>query len=135
MPLRVSAVRAAMANVLEVAFGTEVQVATAPDQLTPPCLLLAMPTVDYGNSGGREPDSMRIPIHGVVPRIHDQAAVDLVDAWISGSGPRSVVGILQADPTLGGVCLTLEGVDAVPEIYPTAQGDLPSYRWTVQVWG
>lgn len=135
MALRVSDVRAAMAQVLEVAFGAEVQIATAPDQLTPPCLLIGMPSMSYHGAMARGVDSMELPVYGIMPRVHDQAAVDLADAWISGTGPQSVLTLVEADRSLGGACQTLVVRDALAEIWPSATGDLPAYHWTVEVYG
>jgi hypothetical protein len=133
--IKVSEVRAGMAAQLDVAFGTEVQVATAPDQITPPCLLIGMPTIEYHQAFQRGLDKMEIPIFGILPRTHDQAAVDLADLWISGAGPQSVLTLLEQDRTLGGACQTLVVRDAVAEIYTTGAIDLPTYHWTVEVYG
>ena len=135
MALNVSAVRAAVAHELDVAFGTEVQIATAPDQLNPPCFLIWMPSMTYHGSFARGIDSMELPIFGVLPRTHDQAAVDLADAWVSGTGPQSVLTILEADKTLGGACQTLVTRDAQYELYPGPTGELPAYHWTIEVYG
>jgi hypothetical protein len=135
MALNVTAVRAAMAQRLEVALGAEVQIATAPDQITPPCLYLGMPSMEYHQSFARGVDSMRFPIYGMMPRTHDQAAVDLSDRWMSGSGPESLLTILETDQTLGGACQTLVVRDATAEIWLTGGVDLPAYHWTVEVYG
>lgn len=135
MALNVTAVRAAMAHQLDAALGTEVQIATAPDQLTPPCLLIGMPTVRYHQSMARGLDSMELPLFAVLPRVHDQAAVDLADAWISGAGPTSLLTILHADPTLDGACQTLVVREAVAELWDGPTGQLPAYHWTVEVYG
>jgi hypothetical protein len=135
MALAVSGVRTAMAAALDEALGGDVQVITAADQVTPPCLLIGMPSVEYHRAFKRGLDSMRIPIHGILPRTHDQAAVDQADDWISGEGPRSVLTILELDQTLGGACQALVVRTADPQTWPTGQGDLPSYEWTVEVYG
>ncbi len=143
MAIKAAAVRASMAHALEKALGTEVQVATAPDQLTPPCLLLGMPALEYNatfngrpttSSSRRGLDAAELPVWLILPRVHDQAAVDTADELISGTGARSIVEILQADPTLGGACQALAVPRADPEVYPAPQGDLPAYRWTVEIW-
>lgn len=134
MALNVSAVRAAMAHQLEVAFGTEVQIATAPDQLTPPCLLIGMPSMRYHQALARGLDSMELPVYGILPRTHDQAAVDLADAWVSGSGPQSILTILEADQTLGGACSTLVTRDALAETW-NGTPEFPSIHWTIEVYG
>lgn len=135
MALNVTAVRAAMAHTLDVALGTEVQVATAPDQLTPPCLLIGLPSVRYHQSFARGLDVMELPIFAVLPRTHDQAAVDLADAWISGTGATSILTLLEADQTLGGACQTLKVAEAVTELWDGPVGQLPAIHWTVEVYG
>ena len=143
MAAKVAGIRAGMAHALENALGTEVQVATAPDQLTPPCLMIGMPALEYNASFNGRPtvasarrglDTLELPVWLVLPRVHDQAAVDTADELISGTGARSIVEILQGDTTLGGACQALTVPRADSEIYPAPQGDLPAYRWTVEIW-
>lgn len=137
--LKVGTVRAALAHHLETAAGTELQVATAPDQLTPPCLLIGMPDIDYNAAFARGLDAAEFPIYLVLPRSHDQAAVDVADEIISGSGPRSVVQILQDTVTttgaLGGACQTLKVSRSEATSYLHSTGDFPAYRFTVEVYG
>lgn len=137
MAIRMADVRAAIADALRAVLLAETQIATAPDQLNPPCLLIGMPTVRYHQAMARGLDAMEIPIFGILPRIHDQAAVDQADEWISGTGSRSVLTILEADPTLGGACQTLVVREAVAELweYPSGGAQLPSYHWLVEVYG
>ncbi len=145
MAIKVGQVRAAMADKLGEVLGADVQVATAPDQVTPPCLLIGMPDVTYNASFNARTgalvarqgiDSMSMPIYGILPGVHDQAAVDAADEWISGTGPRSVVEILQADPTLGGACASLVVRSTDPDRWQESDtGSLPAYRWTVEVYG
>lgn len=137
--LNVGKVRAAVAHELEVALGTEMQVATAPDQLTPPCLLIGMPDVDYNAAFARGLDSAELSIYLILPRTHDQGTVDLADEIISGSGARSVVQILQSTVTtvgaLGGACQTLKVTRSEATSYLHSAGDFPAYRFTVEVYG
>lgn len=145
MPLKAGTVRAALAAKLGEALGADVQVATAPDQVTPPCLLIGMPAVTYNASFNARTgalvarqgiDSMLMPIYGILPGVHDQAAVDTADEWISGTGPRSVIEILQGDQTLGGACASLVVPNAEPDRWQESDtGSLPAYRWTVEVYG
>lgn len=135
MALRISAVRAAMAHVLDVAMGTEIQIATSPDQINPPCLYIGMPDVEYHQAHRRGLDSMELPIFGVLPRINDVGAVELADGWMSGTGPQSVLTILEADPTLGGACQALVTRRAVAEMFPTGGSEMPAIHWTIEVYG
>lgn len=145
MALGVGRVRAAMGEKLDTYLGADVQVATAPDQVTPPCLLIGMPDITYNASFNARTgalvsrqgiDSMRMPIYGILPGVHDQAAVDAADEWISGTGPRSVIEILQGDQTLGGACASLVVTSAEPDRWQESDtGSLPAYRWTVEVYG
>jgi hypothetical protein len=135
MALNITNVRAAMAAQFDVAYGAELQIATAPDNLTPPCLLLGMPDVDYHHAFASGLDMMSFPVYVIHPRTHDQAAVDLLDRMVSGVGPESLIGILEADQRLGGACQTLVAQSAAHEIYPAATGDLPCYHFTIEVYG
>lgn len=135
MALALSAIRQAMAQTLEAAYGSEVQVATAPDQITPPCLMIGMASVTYHESAQRGVDSCEWSLWAILPRISDQAAVDLADEWASSSGDRSLAVVLEDDQTLGGACQTLVVRSAVMEIWSSAMGDLPAIRWTIGVWG
>lgn len=136
MALNVSAVRGALAHVIDVAFGTEIQVATAGDGVTrPPTILIDRPTVRYHQAMARGLDSMEFPIYGIMPRTHDQAVVDFFDELLSGTGARSLLTIIEADKTLDGACQTLVTRDAVADIWPSTNGDLPAYQWTVEVYG
>lgn len=137
--LKVSKVRGAMAQLLEVALGAEMQIATAPDQLTQPCLLIGMPDIQYNASFARGLDSAEFPVYLILPRTHDQAAVDTSDEIISGSGPRSLVQILQDTVTttgaLGGACQTLTVPRGEATTYLHSTGDFPAYRFLVEVYG
>lgn len=135
MAIKMSEIREGMAAALSDVMVADVQIATAPDQLTPPCLLIGMPTIRYHQAMARGLDSMDVPIFGILPRAHDQAAVDQADEWISGTGPRSLLTILEADQSLGGACQTLVVREAVAELWEASNGLLPCYRWTVEVYG
>jgi hypothetical protein len=135
MAARPSTIRAALHHVLETGFQGQVQVATAPDQLTPPCLLVGQPTVRYHQNFGGGLGRTEWPIWGIMPRTADQSAVDQLDDWLAEDGPLSVQAMIERDQSLGGACQTLVVREAVPEMYPTASGEMPSYRWEVEVYG
>lgn len=137
MAIKMSEIREGIAAALSDVMVADVQIATAPDQLTPPCLFIGMPSIRYHQAMARGLDSMEIPIIGILPRVHDQAAVDQADEWISGTGPRSLLTILHTDPSLGGACQTLVVREAVAELWdlPAGSAQLPAYRWTVEVYG
>jgi hypothetical protein len=122
----VATIRTGFASALAT-LGTNV--ATAPDALTPPCLLVGMPRIQYHQSYGGL-TMQEWTIYAVVPRIADQAAVDKLDAWADVTG---VLAALNADRTLGGACATLVVREAVPETISTAQGVLPCLRYLIEV--
>ena len=135
MALAVSAIRQALAQTLETAYGSEVQIATAPDQITPPCIYIGMPSITYHTSSTRAGiDEMELSVWGIMPRISDQAAVDLFDELMSGAGDRSLLTIVEEDQTLGGACQTLLVRSALAELWPGTTA-LPAARWTIGVWG
>lgn len=131
MALDLTAARAAMVKILETALGATVQVAVAPDQMTPPCLLVGMPTVDYHTTAGGL-DEAEWPLFAVLPRTHDVAAVECSDRWVSSDGPESVRKILMADQTWAG---TITGVFIRRAVAEISDYQLPSYRWDMEVKG
>lgn len=135
MALDVPVVRQGIKQLLTIALGTEVQIATAPDQLTPPCLFIGMPAMEYHKAFQRGLDVMNIPIHAILPRTADQGAVDKADEWISGDGPTAVVNIVNGDKTLSGACQSSVVKTAIPEVWPGSTGELPSYVFDLEVYG
>lgn len=135
MALDVSAVRAGLRTLLENRLGGEVQVATAPDQITPPCLLIGMPELEYHKAFKRGLDRMELPVFAIFPRAHDQAATDRSDAWISGEGSESFVTIVGSDKTLGGTCQASQVTGVTSDFSPAAVGELPTYEFNIEVYG
>ena len=135
MALDVPAVREGLRRILENQLGGEIQVATAPDQVTPPCLLIGMPRVTYHQAFRRGLDTSTWPLYALFPRTHDQSAIDASDRWISGGGPESVVTIVNAAKTLGGACDAAMVIDATPDLWPGSTGELPAYRFDIEVYG
>lgn len=135
MALDVAAVRKGIERTLQDPLGSYVQIATAPDQITPPCLYIGMPTVLFNQSFAKGLDVMNIPIMLLLPRTHDQAAVDQADALISGDGPSSLRHLLQEDQSLRGSCQTCVLNSATPDFYQGATGELPSYSIDLEVYG
>lgn len=134
MALDFTAARAAAKSLLEAALGAEVQVVVSPDQITPPCLLIGMPTVNY-QAGAQSIDQADWPVYAVLPRIHDEAAVERSDRWISRDGTESVRRILMEDQSWVG---TIAGVfvrSAVAEVGEGSGAQLPEYRWDLEVHG
>jgi hypothetical protein len=104
-------------------------VATAPDAISPPCLLVGMPTVDYHQAQGGM-THCTWPVFAILPRAHDQAAVDQFDIWLNVG---SVRGALELDVTLGGAVQNIVVTDATPQVYAGPNGDLPCYRFDCQL--
>ena len=133
MAINCTAVRAGLKAALN---GLGMQVATAPDQITPPCLLLGMPSLDYHESNSNAVDTADWPVWHILPRASDQAAVDGIDARTSNiAGGSSVIRAIEADRTLAGACATLVVHTATPELYPGTTGDLPATRYEIKIWG
>lgn len=130
--LDVTAARAAVRQLLTVKLGNEVQVVVGADQLTPPCLLIGMPTITY-QGGAQGFDQAEWPLFAILPRTHDEAAVERADRWIAREGPESVRAILMEDQTWGGTIAGLFVRTAVAEIYEGPTGQLPDYRWDLEV--
>lgn len=135
MALRVDAVRRALALTFESAFGTSIQIATAPDMIDPLALYIGRPTIRYHEAFARGLDVMDLPVFAILPRIADQAVVDLTDLMISGTGPDSLLVVIEQDRTLDGACQSLVTKAAVSETWLQATVDLPAYHWTVTVYG
>lgn len=132
MAINVTAVRNGLKNALA---PLAQNIYTTPDQITPPCFVIGMPDIDYHTAMARGADASVWPVHAVMPRVSDVAAVAQLDAWLAGIGATSVLGAIEVDKTLGGACSATITDTAVPEAWPSAQGDLPSYRFTIQIWG
>ena len=104
MAIDCAAVRLGLANVLST---LGVQVATSPDQITPPCILIGMPALEYHESNSNAVDVAYWPVWHIVPRAHDRAAVDEIDRRTSNTAAGfSVIRAIEADRTLGGLCKT-----------------------------
>lgn len=125
----IASARAALVRILEAELGTNTQVVVAPDQVTPPCLLIGMPTIDYGTTGGGLMELVW-PLFAILPRAHDVAAVAQADAWVAPDGVRRIV---MADQSWAGTISAVFIRSAVAELYDGPTGQLPQYRWDMEV--
>lgn len=112
-----------------------VPIALAPDQMTPPCVMIGMPSIQYNMAFAQGLDVAEWPVYVVAPRIHDQAAVDQLDAWVASTGAASVRALIQASQTLGGSAQANVVHEAKAQTMSTPGGELPCYLFRVEVWG
>lgn len=81
-----------------------------PDSITPPVLYVRVEPFDYDLTMRRGVDEFNFALILLVSRADDRASQELLDAYVSGSGPASVKAAVEAERaalgrvTLGGSC-------------------------------
>jgi hypothetical protein len=110
-----SAIRSGLAAALETLDSFLVVHSTVPNRVVPPAAIVvpARPVAEYHQSfdgTGGNLTLFRFDIVTAVQSMTEEWAQTDVDTLVSGSG--SVISALEADPTLGGACLTLQVTQA-----------------------
>lgn len=72
-----------------------------------PCLVVMPTAADYLVTFNRGGDMWDFNLHILVPSADDDVGQDLLDEYVAGTGPRSIVAIIHANKSLG-----LAGTDA-----------------------
>ena len=100
-----------MADVAQIRAGIATRLATIADlqvndspleAIVPPTAVVGEVTVDYDLSFGRGLDAFTFKVRLYASRADVESGVDELDAFMSGSGARSVKAAVEADRTLGG---------------------------------
>ncbi|EMD22917.1 hypothetical protein B0293_23785 [Amycolatopsis azurea DSM 43854] len=75
-----------------------------PDAISPPAFFVAEVEVEYDATFGRGMDTVYLTCRLLVSHATDRTGQEQLDGYLRGAGPRSVKTVLEADPSLGGVC-------------------------------
>ncbi|MGI5288031.1 hypothetical protein ACQEVF_32465 [Nonomuraea polychroma] len=82
--------------------------ANVPDNITPPAAVVTPgfegePVIRFDSTMARGSDDFLFTVSVYVQYSDDRAAQEELDAYLEGSGARSVKQVIEAEPTLGGV--------------------------------
>lgn len=84
-----------------------------PSTISAPCAVIGYPNVyEYDKSFGRGLDRMEIEVTVFLGSVAERSSQDRMDAYISGSGGRSIKVAVEADRTLDGACADIRVVEA-----------------------
>lgn len=83
-------------------------VSHAPDRVSPPAAAIELSSLEFGATyGPNAVDTYQFTIRVYTSRSDDKAGQDRLDEFINAAGDKSVLQLLHADPTLGGIAQTL----------------------------
>ena len=106
-----------------------------PDSLSPPAAVVEPLEIEYGLAMQNGLDHYRAFILVIVGRMADRSSQDRIDAYITSSGSSSIRGAIEADPTLGGACATLQVLNANPREVVVSGVNMIAYRFEVDIYG
>jgi hypothetical protein len=129
-----SAVRSGLATALDAITGLRC-FDYVPDGLAPPAAVVEPLEVSFDESMKRGSDFYRAFILVIVGRMSERSANDALDDYLAGSGAKSVKAAIEADPTLGGACSTLQVTGALPREVVVSGVDMLAYRYEVDIYG
>lgn len=75
---------------------------TAPGQVQPPAAIVTPGTIQFDSTMARGADDFTFVITLLVSAAVDRTAQDALDAYLAGSGAKSVKAAVEADVSLGG---------------------------------
>jgi hypothetical protein len=78
-----------------------------PDEVRPPVAFPTITAVEYHSAFGNGECVYRATIQTICGRVSDRAAQTLLDGFASNDGASSIRGVIEGDPTLGGIVDTL----------------------------
>lgn len=70
--------------------------AEPPGTVSPPAAVISWPEVSYDGTYGRGMDTLTLPLVLVVGKASDRIARKTVNAYVNGSGARSIKAVLEA---------------------------------------
>lgn len=70
--------------------------AEPPGTVSPPAAVISWPEVSYDGTYGRGMDALTLPLVLVVGKASDRIARKTVNAYVNGSGARSIKAVLEA---------------------------------------
>ena len=106
-----------------------------PDSLAPPAAVVEPLEVDYDEAMNKGLEFYRAYILVIVGRMSDRSSQDRLDAYVTSSGASSIKAKVEADPTLGGACSTLQVTDANPRTVTVSGVEMLAYRFGVEIYG
>ncbi|WP_433114288.1 hypothetical protein [Micromonospora sp. CA-246542] len=104
----ISLIRTRLAEAVESVTPELNRYAYAPDSVSVPCFYVGGVEIDYDITMGRGSDELTLTCVVLVSAKNDRSGQAQLDAYISGSGPSSLKAAIEADPSLGGACDTLD---------------------------
>lgn len=111
MPAAILDLRKGIAEALSVLTGLRCY-EQIPDTPNPPCAVIELQRVLYDSTFARGADEFEFNVLLIVARADDRTAQTRVEGYIAGAGTGSVKTALEADPTLGGRCMTVRVTEA-----------------------
>jgi hypothetical protein len=106
------------------------------DVITPPTAVVAIEDVKYHGAFHNGDVEHKFYVFLIVSRVDDRAAIAALEAYMSQPGNAgSVCGLIEADPTLGGVVSAATVTDAGPPRNVTINGTATyvSVQFTIEV--
>lgn len=79
-----------------------------PDAVAVPAFYVSGVEIDYDLTMGRGSDELTVICVVLVSAANDQSGQAQLDAYLKGSGAGSLKAAIEADPTLGGACFSLD---------------------------
>jgi len=106
-----------------------------PDSLSPPAAIVEPLEIEYGTAMANGLNRVTAYVLIVVGRMSDRSSQDRIDAYVNTTGASSVVAAIEADPTLGGSCSTLQVLRAAPRSVVVSGVEMTAYRFEVDIYG
>lgn len=142
MPLALPALRLALAARLETVEPPSGQQRAQifprlKSQITPPTLMVAYPEeINYHHASMGESRWVMI-IFGIgAAGIYDEAAQEMIDAWLADEGTSSVTVALEGDPSLGGIAEDVTVISSTGyQAYSAGGQEYLGTEWRVEILG
>ena len=106
-----------------------------PDSLSPPAAVVEPLEIEYGIAMQNGLDHYTAYVLVIVGRMSDRSSQDRIDQYVTSFGANSVKAAIEADPTLGGACATLQVLRATPRAVVVSGVDMTAYRFEVDIYG
>jgi hypothetical protein len=105
-----------------------------PSAIAAPALVVRYPErVTYDSTMGRGTDDIEIIVVALVAKLSDHSARTNINAYMDGSGNRSVKQTLEVDPTLAGNCHTLRVQEAEITVQTVGGIEYLAVEFTIEI--
>lgn len=111
MPAAIADIRSGLSDAMSTLAGVRVYL-QIPDTPNPPCAVIELQRVLYDTTFARGADEFEFSVLLIVARADDRTAQTRVEGYIAGTGLGSVKTAIEADPTLGGKCMSVRVTEA-----------------------